>query len=656
MARTPQDEHKNKDQLINELVILRQRMAELEILETKHKQAEEALRESEETYRALVNHMTEGYMVVRGDRILFANRRWVEILGIPAHELIGENYWKLVPQENQEQTRQAFKKVTDGGEVPTLWEFVHPGKDGRGIPIEVSIRAVIYKGKPSYAVVLRDITERKWAEEVLQESERVLSQIVESNSIATFVIDKEHRITHWNKACEKLTGISASGMIGTKKQWLPLYSTERPVLADVIVDRMSDIEIAKYYGVKYGKSSMIEGAYEVEDFFPHFGAGGKWLYSTAAPLRNNDGNIIGAIETLQDITERKQAEYALRISERRYRDLFESASEAIIIRDLYGNIVEVNQATSHLIGYTVDELTSMNIKQFLTPESLDLAMEMQQRQLKGETANQRFELELIRKDKAKATIEVAIRLITSGGNGKPQGIQAIARDVTNEKKWRDGMRFYVQKILVVQEEERKRIARDLHDDTTQSVLLLTHKLDTVSSDPNLTISEPLREELAELYDSAVEILNSLRRYSQDLRPAILDHMGLVAALEWMTDRFITEYKIKADVQLDMKKKELPQEVQLVLFRIAQEALLNIKRHAEASSVVIRLESKKGNVKLVIADNGRGLSQVGINDLSSEGKLGLIGMRERAQLLHGTLDIESDIGKGTAIIVEIPLAE
>ncbi|MCJ7523236.1 MAG: PAS domain S-box protein [Dehalococcoidia bacterium] len=631
-------------------------MAELEILETKHKKAEEALRESEEIYRVLVDQMTEGYMIVRGDRILFANRRWVEILGIPVKKLIGENYWKLVPPENQEQTRQALKKVTEGGEIPALWEFVHPGKDEHGIPIEVSIREVIYKGKPSYAVVLRDITERKWVEEVLQESERVLSQIVESNPISTFVIDREHIITYWNKACEKLTGISASEVIGTKRQWLPLYFTERPVLADFIVDRMPDIEIAKYYWVKYGKSSMIEGAYEAEDFFPHFGASGKWLHSTAAPLRDNDGNIIGAIETLQDITERKQAEHALKKSERRYRDLFESASEAIIIRDLCGNIIEVNQAASHLIGYTVDELTSMNIRQLLTPESFGLAMEMQQRQLKGETANQRFELELIRKDKAKTTIEVAIRLITSGGNGKPQGIQTIARDVTDEKKWRDGMRFYIQKVLVAQEEERKRIARDLHDDTTQLVLLLTHKLDTVSSDPNLTISEPVRETLAELYDSTVEILNSLRSYSQDLRPAILDHMGLVAALEWMTDRFITEYKIKADVQLDMKKKELPQEVQLVLFRIAQEALLNIKRHAEASRVVIRLELKKGNVKMVIADNGKGLSQVGINDLSSEGKAGLIGMRERAQLLHGTLNIESDIGKGTALIVEIPLLE
>jgi len=656
MARTRQDEYKTKDQLINELVILRQRMAELETLETKHKQAEEALRESEEVYRVLVDQMTEGYMIVRGDRILFANRRWVEILGIPVKKLIGENYWKLVPLENQEQTRQAFKKVAKGGEMPALWEFVHPGKDGRGIPIEVSIREVIYKGKPSYAVVLRDITERKRAGEVLQESERTLSQILDSNSISTFVIDKEHSVTHWNKACEKLTGISASEVIGTKRQWLPLYFTERPVLADVIVDRMPDREIAKYYGVKYGKSSMIEGAYEAEDFFPHFGASGKWLHSTATPLRDNDGNTIGAIETLQDITERKQAEHALRKSERRYRDLFESASEAIIIRDLYGNIIEVNQAASHLIGYTVDELTGKNIRQFLTPESFSLAMKMQKRQLKGETANQRFELELIRNDKAKTTIEVATRLITSGGNGKPQGIQTIARDVTDEKKWRDGMRFYIQKVLVAQEEERKRIVRDLHDDTTQLVLLLTHKLDTVSSDPNLKISEPARETLGELYDLAVEILNSLRTYSQDLRPAILDHLGLVAALEWMTDRFIAEDKIKADVQLDMKERELPQEVQLVLFRIAQEALFNIRRHAEASRVVIRLELKKGNVKMVIADNGKGLSQVGINDLSYEGKSGLIGMRERAQLLRGTFNIESDIGKGTAIIVEIPLLE
>ena len=656
MARNLQDEYKTKDQLINELVVLRQRMAELETLEARHKRAEDALRESEETYRALVDHMTEGYMVVRGNRILFANKRWLEILGIPADELIGENYWQLVPPENQEQTRQAFKKVNDGGEMPTLWEFVHPGKDGRGIPIEVSIREVIYKGKPSYAVVLRDITERKWAEEVLQESERALAQIVESNSISTFVIDKQHMITHWNKACEKLTGISASEVIGTKRQWSPFYPTERLVMADIVVDKLPEDDIARYYGVKYRKSPLIEGAYEAEDFFPHLGKRGKWLFFTSAPLRDHEGNVIGAIETLQDITEGRQAEEAVKQSERRYRNLFDSASEAIFIREIEGRILEVNQAASDLTGYTVDELASMNIRQCLTPESFDIAMGMQRRQIEGKTANQRFELEIIRKDGAKAFIEVAISLITGSGNGKPVGIQTIARDITEEKKMRDIMRYYLQEILVAQEEERKRIARDLHDDTSQSLLLLTHQLDAIASDPRDKLAGPVQQRLNQAYDLALEILSGLRRYAQDLRPAILDHLGLVAALEWIADKLISEDGIDADVQIDMQNQDLPPEVQLVLFRIAQEASLNIKRHAHASKVVIRLESGVERIKMIIVDNGKGLNQTEVNDLSNMGKLGIIGMRERAQLLHGTLDIESDIGKGTAIIVEIPLVE
>jgi len=129
---------------------------------------------------------------------------------------------------------------------------------------------------------------------------------------------------------------------------------------------------------------------------------------------------------------------------------------------------------------------------------------------------------------------------------------------------------------------------------------------------------------------------------------------LVAAMEWMADKLIAEDGIDADVQLDMKRQDLPPEVQLVLFRIGQEALGNIKRHAEASKVVIRLESRAGEIKMVIVDNGKGLAQTQVSDLSSAGKLGIMGMQERAQLLGGTLKIESELGKGTAIIVEIPL--
>ena len=158
----------------------------------------------------------------------------------------------------------------------------------------------------------KELAIRKRAEKALRESEKRLSQIIEGNSIATFVIDNEHKVTHWNKACENLTGISADKIIKAQKLWEPFYFAERPVMADLIVDNASEKEIAHYYKGKYRASTTIEGAYKAEDFFPEFGEHGKWLFFTAAPLRDAEGKIIGAIETLQDITDRKLAEDALR--------------------------------------------------------------------------------------------------------------------------------------------------------------------------------------------------------------------------------------------------------------------------------------------------------------------------------------------------------
>jgi len=154
--------------------------------------------------------------------------------------------------------------------------------------------------------------ERKRAEEMLRESKERLSQIIQGNSIPTFVVDSRHTITHWNRACENLTGLSADEMIGTKRQWMAFYSEERPVMADFVVNTAPEKEIEKHYGDKYQKSVVIKDAFEAIDFFPTTGEEAKWLLFTAAPLRDSEGTVIGAIETLQDITERKQAEEELR--------------------------------------------------------------------------------------------------------------------------------------------------------------------------------------------------------------------------------------------------------------------------------------------------------------------------------------------------------
>jgi len=167
------------------------------------------------------------------------------------------------------------------------------------------------------AFALHDIEneeKRELAEDALHESEKTIRQIFQGSPMPTFVIDNNHLITHWNRACENLTGISSKEMIGTQQQWSAFYSTKRPVLADLIVDNSSEEEIDKYYKGKCRKSDVIEGGYEAGDFFPTLGKRGKWLSITVGPLMDSEGKITGAIETLQDVTQLKEADESLRES------------------------------------------------------------------------------------------------------------------------------------------------------------------------------------------------------------------------------------------------------------------------------------------------------------------------------------------------------
>lgn len=346
---------------------------------------------------------------------------------------------------------------------------------------------------------------------------------------------------------------------------------------------------------------------------------------------------------------------SLHSSEERYRELFQNTSDAIWIHDLRGNFTAANRACAKLTGYTTDELLSKNVNEFLSEDAHALASMIKSKLLKGEPVEPRYEQRLLRRDGTEAIMELTTCLIMQ--NDQPVAFHNIARDITQERKMRDSIRFYLQKVLAAQEEERKRIARDLHDDTSQSLLLLAHQLDAIASDSKNKLSQPVREKLTQLHSLAVETLGGVRRYAQELRPAILDHLGLVAALEWMADNLIAEDGIDVDAQVDLMGRDLVPEAQLVLFRIAQEALGNIKRHAEASRVVIRLESRAERIKMTITDDGKGFEvPLQLGKFSDSGKLGLIGMQERAQLLCGTLNIQSQPGKGTTVTVDVPLEE
>ncbi len=229
------------------------------------------------------------------------------------------------------------------------------------------------------------------------------------------------------------------------------------------------------------------------------------------------------------------------------------------------------------------------------------------------------------------------------------------QDVTEEKRMQESMRYYVQLITRAQEEERKRLARDLHDDLSSSLLLLIRRIDSAIPTSRSKQLASYKATMEDLHKQAVESLQHVRRYVQDLRPRILDDLGLVASLDWMADDMQKNYKVHTTVSVSGGERPIPAEVQLLLFRIAQEALSNVRRHSEATEASIVLDVSESIISLAIRDNGRGFDPPSrLEDLASAGRLGIMGMAERAKLLNGTVEVRSSRGKGTEILTNIPI--
>jgi PAS domain S-box-containing protein len=341
----------------------------------------------------------------------------------------------------------------------------------------------------------------------------------------------------------------------------------------------------------------------------------------------------------------------LSASEQRYRELFESAHDAIWLHDLEGNMVAANRACVRLTGYSLEELLNRRAVELLSADSLETAEAIQHRLLKGDDSGSLGEVKLVKRDGTKAIVQLASSLVFN--NGQPVAFQHIARDVTEEKQMQENLRFFLQQITRAQEEERQRIARELHDETIQALVVHCHEIDDVTSSIK-GLRGQARRRLEELHRQANNIMQGVRRLSQDLRPAVLDNLGLVPALDWLVSD-VAEYSgIVTNLKVLGIERRLPKEVELVLFRIAQEALRNVWKHAQATSAEITLAFAETRTEVTVSDNGKGFEPPPVvGDLPRYGKLGLAGMQERARLLGGTLRIRSELGKGTSLIVELP---
>jgi PAS domain S-box-containing protein len=348
---------------------------------------------------------------------------------------------------------------------------------------------------------------------------------------------------------------------------------------------------------------------------------------------------------------RREMAERLRISEERYRRIFENAHDAIWLQDMDGTITMANGACADITGYAPEELVGMRARDLLPEGAVSTARQIRRRLLAGETIDEPYEQEITKKDGTPALLWLTPSLISS--QGRPTGFQLIARDITEQARMQENLNYYLRQVTRVQEDERQRIARELHDETAQSLMLMAQRLDGLTATVSGRQYEDLPARLQEVRRTAVEALTELRRLAQDLRPRILDDMGLVPALEWLADDLPRQYGIEARVEADGAFPELSEEAQLLLFRIAQEALRNAGKHSGASNVAISLRAHD-RIKMTVTDNGHGFElPSAFGDLAATGKLGLLGMHERARLLDGTVTIRSEPGKGTVVVVDLP---
>ena len=475
--------------------------------------------------------------------------------------------------------------------------------------------------------------------DIVFESEEQLQAIIQSAMDAIIILDAEKRIVLFNAAAEQIFQRTGADTIGNGIGILISGDGLTPQQPASIAEGADSGAETR----KPGKHLALVGTRADGGEFPIDAS------ISQVQLHGAEHSIL----ILRDVTERKRVEAALRENERRYRSLFSHAMDGILLLDMEGNIIDVNSAFARMHGYSVEELLRMNLGQLDTTESLALAAARMRRIQSGETIG--FEVEHYHQDGHVLPLDVAASAINI--DGKMYSL-AFHRDITERRRTEQELKRSQRELRGLSkaanealEAERRRTARELHDELGQSLTAL--KMDLESLRSALPPGQPeLGERALAMHVLLDSTIAATRRIAADLRPLMLDDLGLAAALDWLTNNFSKHTGIATDLVIDDSVAQVPEPIASALYRITQESLTNVAKYAQASTAEIRLERDGDWVQLLVRDNGRGIAPA---DKDKRGTFGLLGIRERVTLLGGEVAIVGAPGQGSEVRARIPLA-
>jgi PAS domain S-box-containing protein len=388
--------------------------------------------------------------------------------------------------------------------------------------------------------------------------------------------------------------------------------------------------------------------FEISHDFP--GVGQRFLVLNALQVSGRGGSETSMLLAIDDRTEERQTIEDLR----KQTELLQLAHDAIMVRDVDNIILFWNRGAQETYGWSASEACGNVSHQLLSTEFSEPFEQFQEKLLSRGS----WEGELIHLTKGGKRIHVASRQVLQHDHkGRMIGILEINRDITSRKDAEEALRNLSGRLLQLQDEERRRIARELHDSTGQSLAALVIHLSAISariSERDSAAMEMLREAI----DLSQKASDETRTLSYLLYPPTLDHAGLRSALEWYIDGFTQRSKVKVELDVSIGGERLPEIVERTLFRVVQESLTNIFRHSGSETASVRITRGSGIVRLEVSDDGKGIPDDILAALNSSGGqlgVGIRGMRERIRQLGGWLQVRSRPG-GTTIISSLPVED
>lgn len=595
--------------------------------------------EAEQKLRDIVEHSTNLFYAHTGDHVMtYLSPQARAYVGCdPADvpitwtEFLTDN---PVNQKGIDLTQRAIET----GQAQPPYELELKAKDGRTLWVVVHEAPVVRDGK-TVAVVgsLTDITERKRAEEERARLAHDRLLLLESTGDGIYGIDAQGRCTFINQSAARMLGYEPDELLGKDMHALIHHSRS---------DRSSypvcDCPI--YRAFRVGHGCRVDD----EVLWRRDGTAFPADYSSSPIL---EGEVIkGVVVTFTDITERKRAEVALQKSEARLQAILDFSPAMIFLKDSEGRYLHVNRQFERAFHIANDDIVGKtDADVFLPPQAA--AFHANDRKVLEAGGPLEFEEVALHDDGPHTSIVCKFPL--HDASGKPYAIGGIVTDITERKRAEAIRGQLLDKVIVAQEDERRRIARELHDETEQALASLLIGLRAMEEAPTL---EEARQRVSELRRVAAQSLDELQRLVLGLRPSLLDELGLAAALQRLCTEFAQAHGIRVELHVgSLDGCRLPSSMESTLYRIVQEALTNTAKHASATTASILIQLTSSTVRMVAEDNGCGFNLEAVRQVAGPtDRLGLYGMQERTAILGGTFTIESAIGQGTTIYVDIPL--